>query len=284
MFNKKKLSVIFLSALSFVFLIQAIAATALILIPATAQADTQAIKMQLQVPLPTLHGGNANITFTTDTSPIADYIKAIYNYAVGAVGIVAAVVLMIGGVMWITAGGNTSSVSEAKSMITAALTGLVLVMTSYLILGQVNPALINLQADVIQSVPPSATPAAPNAPTCVWAPISDLSGQNVQDGMISYDIDQFHASIVSDQTNCNASNMPKLNPAENLFTSYYCSCSYPKDQNKKCTWLKDCDPNKYTVISFNTDAVSTDNYSAVSSCGSYLGEADYDCCCLPAAK
>jgi hypothetical protein len=153
--RKRSLATIFMSAFATVIVIQAIAATALFLTPLPVQAaGNKDFSMNLAVPLPTLNGGNAHIKFTGDTGPIAAYIKAIYNFAVGAVGIVAAVVLMIGGLMWITAGGNASTVTEAKSMITAAITGLVLVLTSYLLLSQVNPALVNLSADINGIVKP----------------------------------------------------------------------------------------------------------------------------------
>lgn len=96
-----------------------------------------------QVPIP-----NAKIVFDNTTRPIAQYVKAVYTYAVGAVGILATVMLMIGGLRWILAGGNPSSVGEAKDMIIAAISGMVLVMTSYLILSQINPALVNLESNV----------------------------------------------------------------------------------------------------------------------------------------
>lgn len=70
---------------------------------------------------------------------LAEYIAAIYKYAVGIVGILATVVMMIGGFIWITAGGNAGRVSDAKNWIYGALTGLVLTFSSYLILYQVNP-------------------------------------------------------------------------------------------------------------------------------------------------
>ena len=123
----KYLPAIFISAFAAVFLIQIAAATALFLLPAPAQA---ADPFKLEVPI----GSFASVPMGDSTKPIAQYIQAIYTYAVGAVGVVAAVVLMIGGVMWITAGGNASNVSEAKSMITASLTGMVLVLCSYLLL------------------------------------------------------------------------------------------------------------------------------------------------------
>ncbi|MDD5031905.1 MAG: pilin [Patescibacteria group bacterium] len=75
---------------------------------------------------------------------IGEYIAGIYNYAIGIVGILAAVVLMVGGVIWLTAGGSPDKVNEAKAWIGAALSGLVLALTSYMILYQVNPDLVKL--------------------------------------------------------------------------------------------------------------------------------------------
>lgn len=77
---------------------------------------------------------------------IGEYIAAIYKYAIGIVGILAAIVLMIGGVMWIIAGGNPTTIGEAKSWIGASLTGLILALCSYLILYQINPALVNFKS------------------------------------------------------------------------------------------------------------------------------------------
>ena len=86
------------------------------------------------------------------TGNIAYLIRAIYDYAIGIVGILAAVVLMVGGVLWIVAGGNATQIGEAKAWIGAALTGLILALTSYLILTTVNPALVNLKTTKIDSV------------------------------------------------------------------------------------------------------------------------------------
>ncbi len=93
----------------------------------------------------------------TTTGNIANYIKAIYQYGIGIVGILAAVVLMYGGVLWIVAGGNASQVGEAKAWIGAALTGLILALTSYMILNTINPALVNLQTTSVPGVTEMAT-------------------------------------------------------------------------------------------------------------------------------
>ena len=75
---------------------------------------------------------------------IGQYIAGIYTYAIGIVGILAAVVLMIGGVIWITAGGNQTRIGEAKAWIGASLTGLILALCSYLILYTINPDLTKI--------------------------------------------------------------------------------------------------------------------------------------------
>lgn len=72
---------------------------------------------------------------------IGEYISGIYKYAIGIVGILAAVVLMIGGIIWLLAGGNATRVGEAKAWIGASLTGLVIALCSYMILYQINPSL-----------------------------------------------------------------------------------------------------------------------------------------------
>jgi len=76
---------------------------------------------------------------------IAQYIGALQRYAIAIIGILAVIVLMMGGVIWLTAGGNQTRISEAKTLITGSLTGLVLVLASYLILYTINPDLTVLK-------------------------------------------------------------------------------------------------------------------------------------------
>jgi D-alanyl-D-alanine dipeptidase len=76
---------------------------------------------------------------------IAIYIKAIYNYALGIIGILAALTLMIGGVIYLTSAGNATRISEAKSWITGSLTGMLIMFTSYVLLNEINPDLIGFK-------------------------------------------------------------------------------------------------------------------------------------------
>jgi hypothetical protein len=109
---------------------------------------------------------------------IAEYIAGVYRYSVGIVGILATVVMMLGGFIWITAGGNPSRVGEAKAWIGGALTGLLLMLTSYTLLYQVNPDLVAMRALPVKTIKPGdAVPARSD----YRAPGSDalISGQQL---------------------------------------------------------------------------------------------------------
>jgi hypothetical protein len=111
-----------------IFILQMICLIILLAVPQESRAaDASEIKFAPQVSIP---GSN----FTTDKAAapsIAKYIKAVYNYAIGIVGILAAVVLMFGGVRWLLAGGSPDKIGDAKAWIGASLTGLILALTSY---------------------------------------------------------------------------------------------------------------------------------------------------------
>ncbi len=94
------------------------------------------------------------------TGNIANYIRAIYKYAIGIVGILAAVVLMVGGIMWIIAGGNSTAVGEAKAWIGASFAGLLIALCSYVILATVNPALVDFKTTEIQQIADKKTSGA----------------------------------------------------------------------------------------------------------------------------
>ncbi|MBA4319844.1 MAG: hypothetical protein C0412_15710 [Flavobacterium sp.] len=110
------------------------------------------IMPELQIKIPGLNNftkancktENGKIT-SCDFPWISEYIAGVYKYAIGIVGILAAVVLMIGGVLWVIAGGNATTIGEAKAWIGASLTGLVIALCSYTILYQINPDLLNFK-------------------------------------------------------------------------------------------------------------------------------------------
>lgn len=86
---------------------------------------------------------------------LGQYIAALQSYAVGIIGIVAVIVLMLGGVVWLTAGGNQSRIEEAKKMIGGSIAGIFIAFGGYLILYVINPELTvmkSLQVLTIQKI------------------------------------------------------------------------------------------------------------------------------------
>lgn len=86
----------------------------------------------------------------------AQYISKLYEWGISATGILAAIMIMIGGLLYLTAGGSQERVSNAKSYISNALIGLFLAMTSYLLLQTINPSLLTLKFPKIKMPPPAA--------------------------------------------------------------------------------------------------------------------------------
>ncbi len=90
------------------------------------------------------------------------YLSAIHKYGIGIIAILATVVMMYGGVVWITAMGNNERINDAKAWIGAALSGLVLALSGYTILYFVNPNLVNLNPIQITKT----EPVDPNKEVC----------------------------------------------------------------------------------------------------------------------
>lgn len=76
---------------------------------------------------------------------LPEYIKNLFSYGYGIATTLAVVMVAIGGVIWLTSGGNQQTIGKAKSYITSAIIGIVLLMGSYLILANVNTSLVNLE-------------------------------------------------------------------------------------------------------------------------------------------
>jgi D-alanyl-D-alanine dipeptidase len=76
---------------------------------------------------------------------LANYIVNAYQFIVSSIGIVAAVMIMFNGMRWVTAGGNSENVGVAKTGISNAIIGLLIAVTSYVLLNAVNPSLVGFK-------------------------------------------------------------------------------------------------------------------------------------------
>ncbi|MEI6835375.1 MAG: hypothetical protein WCK59_00945 [Candidatus Falkowbacteria bacterium] len=118
-------------------------------IPASSQSEPK-FKMPdfvFQVPIPGLAKlSTVNCTTTCEIPWISEYIFAIYTYGLTVVGIIAVLILMAAGLLWIVSGGDSGKINKAKSMIAGSITGLLLMVSMNLLLSYINPELIKKKA------------------------------------------------------------------------------------------------------------------------------------------
>lgn len=58
---------------------------------------------------------------------------SIVNVALGFLGIIAVVIVLLGGFKWMTAAGNEDKIEEAKGLITSGIIGLIIILMSWAI-------------------------------------------------------------------------------------------------------------------------------------------------------
>lgn len=80
---------------------------------------------------------------------IGEYIGAFYKWAVGALAILAVIMIMISGIRWLIAGGSSEKISSAKQSMVAAVSGLIFILIVHQVLAMINPELTILKPIVI---------------------------------------------------------------------------------------------------------------------------------------
>lgn len=104
-------------------------------------------------PLPGTFTEAGNVKTTNITTYLSGAIKLLI--AVGAA--LAVLFAVIGGTQYVAAGISPDAKSDAKSKITNAFIGLTLILTSYLILNSINPALVQFKEGFLPKVNPPLT-------------------------------------------------------------------------------------------------------------------------------
>lgn len=123
-----------------------------------------------QVPLEVGIGSDKKVTDLTD------YIGKLYKFTVGAIGIISAVMIMVNGLRWAAASGNSEQIGTAKEGITSAIIGLIIALSSYLILNTLNPTLTAL------SLSPFPSPTTQNSSSSSGSSGSSGSSSNGSSG------------------------------------------------------------------------------------------------------
>jgi hypothetical protein len=121
--------------------------------PASAQESPQP-EIVIQVPIPGVTFPCSNQTGKQCVESFGEYINGFYKYFAGAMGVIAAMMVMWGGIKWLTAGGNSSRVKDAKDTVYSAMIALLLTFGSYILLYSINPEIVKLRLPTVNRVVP----------------------------------------------------------------------------------------------------------------------------------
>ena len=98
--------------------------------------------LELDYPTITIPGmGEITLSLDMDLNTL---IAWFYYFIIGIAGISAFVMLVWGGVQWLTSAGSPAKVTDAKDKISSAFFGLLIILASWLILQVINPDLTTL--------------------------------------------------------------------------------------------------------------------------------------------
>jgi len=82
---------------------------------------------------------------TTVATPVTQYVRYIYYFFLFTSGFFAMGALVYGSIRYITSAGNPDAMKDAKDQIFAAIFGLVILFSSWIILNQINPQLVTFR-------------------------------------------------------------------------------------------------------------------------------------------
>lgn len=122
----------------------------------------------------------------TNGADLPSYVKAIYRIALIIVTLSAVLMISIGGFMYLTSAGNTSSMGTAKGIIFDSLIGLIIALCAWLVLNVINPDLVNVNITSFAPISLSTPPTGPTPPAGTGTPgtcggLTPQSGINCAD-------------------------------------------------------------------------------------------------------
>jgi phosphoglycerol transferase MdoB-like AlkP superfamily enzyme len=80
-----------------------------------------------------LNDPNLANTVNLGNKPLIETVSQIINVLLGLLGVIAVVIILMGGFKWMTAAGNEEKVGEAKKLLGAGIVGLVIILSAFAI-------------------------------------------------------------------------------------------------------------------------------------------------------
>ena len=122
--------------------------------------EEEKISRPLEIIYPQFGPEEFEVPSTVDDS-IPEYVRYIFFLIIGISGLFAFGSLTYGGFRWMTSADNVEKLIDAKEQITAAIIGMIILLSSWMILNTLNPQLVILEEK-------SLIPGIPELPTGVW--------------------------------------------------------------------------------------------------------------------
>lgn len=95
--------------------------------------------VNLQVPIPGSSGGDKIMPNEEESGYLLPYVMMLYTWLAGIIGSIAVLMIIISGIQIILAGYDSSMLESAKKRIEGAVIGLLLLLTSAILLYTINP-------------------------------------------------------------------------------------------------------------------------------------------------
>jgi Type IV secretion system pilin len=89
---------------------------------------------------------NIDIGNVGEVENLPDYINLVYTWMLPAASLVAVVMMMIGGLQYTLSRGKPKYIEKAKTRITNAITGMVILLSAFVILNLIDPRLVSFDA------------------------------------------------------------------------------------------------------------------------------------------
>jgi hypothetical protein len=96
--------------------------------------------------------GFLNNVIDISSNSIGDYIRTVFVAFIWVVGILATVMVIYGGVKWVAAAGNAGRIKDARDIVDSAIIGVIIALTSVVLLNLINPGLTRFNGLVLTSV------------------------------------------------------------------------------------------------------------------------------------
>lgn len=85
-----------------------------------------------------------NMTAEGNDASLADIISGIISVIMGVLGVIVVLIILWGGFIWMTAGGEPDKVDKAKKMIYSGIIGLIVILAAYAIASFVMSSLTSI--------------------------------------------------------------------------------------------------------------------------------------------